>query len=98
MEDYGSDVEDCEGWDDEDELEDPILENQVSENTLSKIKDFKVHTTEQIIKKQQKLIENIIELLGIDEDDAITSLKHFEWNSERLEEKWFEDTEKTKKE
>lgn len=90
--------EDCEGWDDEDDLDDPVLNSQVSENTLAKVKDFKVHTTDQIIVKQEKLIENIIELLGINEDDAITSLKHFEWNVEKLEEKWFEDTEKTKKE
>lgn len=88
--------EDCEGWDDED-VEDPVLENKVSESAIQNAKDFKVYSTEAIIEKQQKLVENIIELLGVSEDDAITALKYFEWNTEKLEERWFDDTDKTKK-
>lgn len=96
MESHGdSGDEECEGWDDE-EYEDPVLENTPSENTLAKIKDYRIYTSEEIMEKQGKIIQNVREILGVDEDDAITALKNFSWSAEQLEEKWFSDEDKTK--
>lgn len=90
-------VDEGEGWDDDEDIEDPILSQQYSENALSQIKDYRVHSSDEIIEKQNKIILNIIEVLGIDEDDAITALKHFSWNSEKLKESWFDNETLTKK-
>jgi len=46
--------------------------------------------------RQQKVIEETIEVLGLSEDDAITALKHHDWNIEKLQEKWFDNEEKVR--
>lgn len=88
MEDYD------EGWDDEGD--DLALEPKISEGSLIKTKDYAVWSSNEIEVRQNKIIAEAMELLGLSEDDAITALKHFNWNSEKLQERWFENEAKTR--
>jgi histidyl-tRNA synthetase len=88
--------EEAEGWDD-DEVDEPEFQHQLSESALSNAKNYKIHSSDSIEERQKKLIDEAKELLGISEDDAITSLKHFDWNCEKLQEEWFDNEAKTRK-
>jgi hypothetical protein len=85
-----------EGWDDEDQ-EELCLGRHYSEGTLVKTTDYIAHSSEQIEERQKSIIEEAIELLGIGEDDAVTALKHFNWNPEKLNEYWFDNEAKARK-
>lgn len=86
-----------EGWDDDDQDEEPSLGRHYSEGSILKSKDFVAHSSDQIEERQQRIIEEAIELLGVGEDDAITALKHYNWNPEKLNEVWFDNEEETRK-
>lgn len=89
-------MEEAEGWDDIDE-EEPDLISKISERELVKTKDYAIWSSDEIEGRQKKIIEEATELLGLSEDDAITALKHFKWNPEKLQEQWFDNEEKTRK-
>lgn len=91
MEEY----DEAEGWDEVDD--DPVLEPKVSETSFHRIKDYAVWSAEQIVDRQKKIINEAIELMGLSEDDAITALKHFNWNPEKLQERWFDNEDETRK-
>lgn len=86
------------GWDEEqDQDHDVAFVKKYSEAQSFKTKDFVVWTINQIEDRQKKIVEEAIELLGLSEDDAISALKHFNWNPEKLQESWFDNEEKTRK-
>lgn len=85
--------DEAEGWDEEEDLQ---LIPKFSEDSLLKVKDYVIWSSEQIVERQKKVIDEACELLGISEDDAITALKHFNWNPEKLQENWFTNEEKTR--
>jgi len=85
---------DAEGWDDVEE--DPAFVSKVSETAFNNEKQYAIWTPDEIEGRQKNVIEEAIELLGLNEDDAITSLKHFNWNPEKLQENWFNNEEKTR--
>lgn len=84
------------GWDEEPDA-DVGLVKKYSEAQSFKTKDFVVWTIDQIEDRQKKIIEEAIDLLSLSENDAITALKHFNWNPEKLQENWFDNEEKTRK-
>ena len=45
---------------------------------------------------KNKVVEETKEILGLSEDDAITALKHYNWNLEKLQEQWFDNEAKTR--
>jgi ariadne-1 len=88
--DYESEIDD---WDNNDESQ---CENKISEDSLLKVKDYVFWSSDQIEQRQKKWINQVVELLGISEDDAITALRHYNWNPEKLQESWFSSEEKTR--
>lgn len=81
-------------WDDdEDEVE---LVSKYSERSLIKTKDFAIWSADEIEGRQKKIIEEVSDLFGLSEDEAITALKHFNWNPERLQEQWLDNEAKTR--
>ena len=93
MDPKSEDENEEEGWDDEDE---PQLIPKISEDSLLKVKDYVLWSSDQIVERQKKVIDEACELLGISEDEAISALKHFNWNPEKLQENWFTNEEKTR--
>lgn len=58
-----------EGWQEED---DPALSHHISEGALDNVKGYICHSSDQIEERQAKVINEVTELLGLSEDDAIT--------------------------
>jgi ariadne-1 len=88
--------EEAEGWDEEGWDEEPPLVEKISERSLIKTKDYVCHSSDEIEERQKKIIEEAIELLGLSEDDAISCLKHYTWNPEKLQEQWFDNEAKAR--
>jgi hypothetical protein len=84
-----------EGWSDDDE--ELFLGRHYSEGTYAKTKDYIAHSSDQIEERQKSIIEEAIEYLAIGEDDAITALKHFNWNPQKLKDYWYDNETKTRK-
>lgn len=86
--------DEAEGWDEE---EDEVkLIPKFSDRSLINTKDYVVWSSDQIEERQKKIIEEAVDLLSLSEDDAITALRHYNWNPERLQEEWFNNEEKTR--
>lgn len=83
-------------WGEGDDYEDPYFDRGVSETDIAKTKSYKIYSSDDIIKRQEKIINEAMDLLGISEDDAITALKHHSWNKEKLQEQWFDNEGKTR--
>ena len=88
--------DEAEGWDDFEYEDEPELITKYSEGAMGKIKGYKCYSSDEIQERQQKIIQEVIELMGLSEDDAITALKHFSWNPEKLQEQWFDNERKTR--
>ena len=88
--------DEAEGWDDFEYEDEPELMSKYSEGAMGKIKGYKCYSSDEIEERQQKIIQEVIELMGLSEDDAITALKHFSWNPEKLQEQWFDNERKTR--
>ncbi len=52
---------------------------------------FIVQKLENIEKVQWNLVNDARETLGVNDDQAITLLRYFKWNLEKLQESWFAD-------
>lgn len=54
-------------------------------------KNFVFFTINDVINKMlPRKIDNMVEQLGLDQDQTIAVMRHFHWNEERVNEKWFD--------
>jgi len=48
-----------------------------------------VCTVDSIVERMNEKIEEVSDLLGLSEDQAILVLRHFKWNMDKLQNQWF---------
>ncbi|KAJ3106590.1 hypothetical protein HDU97_005955 [Phlyctochytrium planicorne] len=94
---FDDDMMDDDGVDDDDEeLEDDLDEDGFPPVVADKDQkrpydvDFIVHSTDDIIKFQEKEVKHVAGILGCQEQHAATLLRHYKWNKERLIEKYMD--------
>ena len=78
----------------EDDSEWPEVYDEDNEEThmshQSVEEDFTFMTLKDIEMKFPDLLQDIMETLALSTDEAITALRYFHWNSEKLKEKWLD--------
>ena len=95
------DMDDNEGWDYGEDVDDNIEEDQIPTGMKkvasiinSEVKSF---TLNDLMAKQiPAQVEEANETLFLDTDSVISVLRHFDWNKSKMEESWFDNTEKLK--
>ena len=95
------DMDDNEGWDYGEDIDDNIEEDQIPTGMKkvasiinSEVKSF---TLNDLMTKQiPAQVEEANETLFLDTDSVISVLRHFDWNKSKMEESWFDNTEKLK--
>lgn len=88
-EDYESDVEKYNN-------EDPLLDTSSAYKPirLQRSNSFEVIDKNELVKESNKLVDEVIDVLGISRPAAATLLRHTKWNKEKLIEKYMENSEK----
>ena len=81
------DESDCEWPDDEVENNDDAWEE--NKNQIH-VDDFIFMTLEDVELQFPSKLSEIIDTLAITNDEAISAMRHFHWNAEKLKEKWFD--------
>ncbi|GBC07666.1 hypothetical protein RclHR1_07600005 [Rhizophagus clarus] len=54
--------------------------------------NFSVHSNEDIVKRQDDEVTHVSNIIGIQKQHAVTLLRHFHWNKERLIDQYMEDS------
>lgn len=87
-EDYESDVEKYN--------DDPLLDTSSAYKPirLQRSNSFEVIDKNELVKESNKLVDEVIDVLGISRPAAATLLRHTKWNKEKLIEKYMENSEK----
>ena len=75
-----NDSEDSLGFDDVPSEEEEEIDTKHVQNVLMRAESFHVWTTNEIENRQNKIIEETTELLGLPPDDAIIVLRYYKWN------------------
>ena len=97
-EDLDQDVEEQDEWEIPD-LQDPPLMKKTSTGSCVSVDDgVKVFNAKKILNFMPKKINEVRDLLFIDNDDTLISiLRHFNWDKNRVEARWFDDQDKLEK-
>ena len=91
------DSEDSLGFEENDPCEEEVIDTGHMHNILTRAESFHVWTTNDIESRQNKIIEETTELLGLPPDDAIIVLRYYKWNQDKLNEHWFDKMKDIKK-
>ena len=73
-------MEEEDQWDDNNSL------NQDLDECWDQVLNYKIYSNSEIQEKQQKIINDAMEIFDFNEDDAITLLKQLRWDSNKLNE------------
>ena len=58
--------------------------------------EFKVLSREQLGDRMNEVVEQLVEILCLSYDDAMTILRHYKWNSNRAQTEWFDDQDRVR--
>ena len=52
--------------------------------------DFKVYTADDIQARIKRKVALVVEKYDLSEDDSMTLLRHYDWNFQKLEDRWID--------